>query len=172
MACRCRNPSEISHSNYFIVKSEWARQPSPQPVQSAGTCGALTISGSWRDKSVHTQTCTLTALQDTGISAVSLPSPKRQFLAQCGASLRSSFILHREISYSTKSAVLNVRSYRKLKSLFEYFTPRIKNLVLSIICFICHSSYQPLGRMWYNFLIELLQNQREENASHPKLSMV
>lgn len=121
---------------------------------------------------VYTHTCTLTALRDTGISDVSLPSPKRQFLAQCGASLRSSFILHREISYSTKSAILNVRSYRKLKSLFEYLTPRIKNLVLSIICFICHSSYQPLGRMWYNFLIELLQNQREENASHPKLSMV
>jgi len=64
---------------------------------------------------VHTQMYTPTVPEDTGVSDISLSS---SFLA--GSSLhnvwdmRSSCILHGEISYPTKPAVLNVRPYREL----------------------------------------------------------
>ena len=64
---------------------------------------------------VHTQTRTPTALQDTGISDTSLLS---SFLPGSSVhtvwDLRSSCILHGEINYLTKPAVLNVRSYKEL----------------------------------------------------------
>lgn len=110
MVCRCQSPSEIRHSTCSLSSnSERIRYHHRlfSKLVPMAHLPSLALEEIKMHRPKHVQ-----PYRTLGVLIYLRLHPKGRFLHNVW-NLRSSFILHREISYSTKSAVLNVRYHRK-----------------------------------------------------------